>query len=43
MTITIKELFINIGSFILIFIGAIVISKLLRKWIENKEFKEKLK
>ena len=37
MTITIEELLINVGSFVLIFIGAIIISKLLRKWIERKE------
>lgn len=36
MTITVEALLIKIGSFLLVFIGAIVITKLLRKWLDKK-------
>lgn len=41
MTLTLEEILIKVGSFILVFVGAIIITKLLRRWITKSEASDK--
>ncbi len=39
MTLTLGEIALKAGSFILLLVGAIVLTKVITKWIENKKDK----